>query len=55
MFIGPTLLFQSFKNQDHPWFEGVLSFSVLICVFSIFFGVKGLKNIMNSIFQKKRK
>jgi len=53
MFIGPTLLFQSFKNEDHPWFEGVLIFSVIICVLSIFFGVKGLKNIMNSIFKKK--
>ena len=55
MFVGPTLLFQSFKNQDHPWFEGVLSFSIIICILSIFFGFKGLTNIMNSIFQKKRK
>lgn len=53
MFVGPTLLFQSFKNQDHPWFEGVLIFSLIICLSSIFFGVKGLKNIMNSIFKKK--
>ena len=53
MFVGPTLLFQSFKNQDHPWFEGVLIFSLIICLYSIFFGVKGLKNIMNSIFKKK--
>ena len=53
MFVGPTLLFQSFNNQDHPWFEGVLIFSLIICLCSIFFGVKGLKNIMNSIFKKK--
>ena len=36
MFVGPTLLFQSFKNQDHPWFEGVLIFSLIICLCSIF-------------------
>ncbi len=53
MFIGPTLLFQSFKNEDHPWFIPVLSISIIICILSIFFGIKGLKNIMNSIFKKK--
>ena len=53
MFIGPTLLFQSFKNEDHPWFIPVLSISIIICILSIFFGIKGLKNFMNSIFKKK--
>ncbi|MAU63907.1 MAG: hypothetical protein CMC38_06160 [Flavobacteriaceae bacterium] len=53
MFVGPTLLFQSFKNQDHPWFIPVLSLSIFICVLSIFLGIKGLKNIMDSIFKKK--
>ncbi|SUZ48714.1 uncharacterized protein METZ01_LOCUS1568 [marine metagenome] len=53
MFIGPTLLFQSFKNQDHPWFVPVLFVSIIICILSIFFGIKGLKNIMNSIFKKR--
>tara|TARA_B100000767_G_scaffold129226_1_gene122860 strand:- start:2496 stop:2732 length:237 start_codon:yes stop_codon:yes gene_type:complete len=53
MFVGPTLLFQSFKNQEHPWFEGVLIFSLIICICSVFFGIKGLKNIMGSIFKKK--
>ena len=36
MFVGPTLLFQSFKNQDHPWFEGVL-FLALLYVFYLYF------------------
>ena len=53
MFIGPTLLFQSFKNQDHPWFVPVLFVSIIICILSFFFGIKGLKNIMNSIFKKR--
>jgi len=53
MFVGPTLLFQSFKNQNHPWFEGVLIISLILCVLSIFIGLKGLKNIMGTIFKKE--
>ena len=54
MFLGPTILFQSFKNEDHPWFLPVLSVSIVVCVLSLFYGVKGLQSIMNAIFKKKR-
>jgi len=53
MFLGPTIFFQSFKNEDHPWFTPVLSISILICVLSLFYGIKGLQSIMNAIFKKK--
>ena len=53
MFLGPTILFQSFKNEDHPWFLPVLSVSIVVCVLSLFYGVKGLQSIMNAIFKKK--
>ena len=52
MFLGPTMLFQSFKNQNHPWFEIVLSISLIICVIALLYGVKGLKKIVDSIFKK---
>lgn len=52
MFLGPTMLFQSFKNQNHPWFEIILSISLLICVIALLYGVKGLKKIVDSIFKK---
>ena len=52
MFLGPTMLFQSFKNQNHPWFEIILSISLVICVIALLYGVKGLKKIVNSIFKK---
>ena len=52
MFLGPTMLFQSFKNQNHPWFEIVLSISLVICIIAVLFGVKGLKKIVDSIFKK---
>ena len=53
MFLRPTILFQSFKNENHPWFLPVLSISIVICVLSLFYGVKGLQSIMNAIFKKK--
>jgi hypothetical protein len=53
MFLGPTILFQSLKNEDHPWFLPVLSVSIVVCVLSLFYGVKGLQSIMNAIFKKK--
>ena len=52
MFLGPTMLFQSFKNQNHPWFEIVLPISLVICIIAVLFGVKGLKKIVDSIFKK---
>ena len=52
MFLGPTMLFQSFKNQNHPWFEIILSISLVICVIALLYGIKGLKKIVNSIFKK---
>ena len=52
MFLGPTMLFQSFKNQNHPWFEIILSTSLVICVIALLYGVKGLKKIVDSIFKK---
>ena len=53
MFLGPTLIFQSFKNQDHPWFEIVLSIAFIFCISAVYFGFKGLKRIVDSIFKKK--
>ena len=52
MFLGPTMLFQSFKNQNHAWFEIILSISLVICVIALLYGVKGLKKIVDSIFKK---
>ena len=52
MFLGPTMLFQSFKNQNHPWFEIILLISLVICVIALLYGVKGLKKIVDSIFKK---
>jgi predicted permease len=53
MFLGPTLMFQSLKNEDHPWFTIVFSISIIVCIVGVVQGVRGLKNIVDSIFKKK--
>ena len=32
MFLGPTLMFQSLNNEDHPWFLIVFITSILLCI-----------------------
>ena len=53
MFLGPTLMFQSLKNEDHPWFTIVFIISIIVCVIAVVQGVRGLKNIVDSILKKK--
>ena len=53
MFLGPTLMFQSLKNEDHPWFTIVFSISIIVCIIAVVQGVRGLKDIVDSIFKKK--
>ena len=53
MFLGPTLMFQSLKNEEHPWFLIVFIVSIIICFTAIYQGFKTLKNIMKAIFKKK--
>jgi hypothetical protein len=53
MFLGPTLMFQSLKNEDHPWFSIVFTISIIVCVIAVVQGIRGLKNIVDSIFKKK--
>ena len=53
MFLGPTLMFLSLKNEDHPWFTIVFSISIIVCIVAVVQGVRGLKNIIDSIFKKK--
>ena len=53
MFLGPTIMFLSLKNEDHPWFTIVFSISIIVCIIAIVQGIRGLKNIVDSIFKKK--
>lgn len=49
-FIGPSVIYNAFKNQHTAWHYLVLAIGVIICGFAIFLTFKGLKTIMNSLF-----
>ncbi|MFP2994306.1 DUF6095 family protein [Spongiivirga sp. MCCC 1A20706] len=55
MFLGPTLLYMAFKNQEHFMFYPVLIVGAILSVLAITLAFKGLNTIMNSVFGKRKK
>ena len=51
-FIGPVVLFSSFKNQDHPLFIPILILALLLMAAAVFLMFRGIKIIMNSLFDE---
>lgn len=50
LFIGPSVIFSSFKNQEHPFYIPVLGVGIIFCFLSIFLIFKGIQTIMKSLF-----
>ena len=53
MFLGPTLLYVAFSNQEKPLYIPILIIALVICTLAIFFAFKGISIILDSIFKKK--
>ena len=49
-FIGPSIIYNAFINKGNPWHYLVLGIGMIACFFAIFFTFKGLKTIMQSLF-----
>jgi hypothetical protein len=49
-FIGPVVLFSSFKNQEHTWFLPILLFALIAMAAAIFLMFKGINTIMKALF-----
>lgn len=54
MFLAPFVLYQSFKNQDHPLFIYVFILGIILSIGAVAYGFYGIKVIMDSIFRKKK-
>ena len=54
-FIGAVLVSQAFNNQDHPLFIVVLIIGVIFLVLAIYFGYRGISNILNGTLGPKNK
>lgn len=53
MFTAPLLLWQAFKNEEHPFFWPVCILGVILAGSAIIMGFKGIKTIVDSVFGKK--
>lgn len=49
-FIGPVVLFSSFKNQENPWFLPVLIFALTAMAAAIYLMFKGIGTVIKALF-----
>ena len=49
-FLGPLVLHAGFSNPDKPLYIPLVIVGVLICGAAIFFGFKGIRKLMDSLF-----
>lgn len=52
MFLGPTLFYLTTGNKEKPLYIPLLIVSICICMAAVFFAFKGIKIIMDSLFNK---
>ncbi|CAM3552033.1 hypothetical protein FSS13T_07690 [Flavobacterium saliperosum S13] len=51
MFIGPSVIHSSFKNQEHPFYIPILGIGIIFCLGSGFLMYKGIQTMMKSLFE----
>ena len=54
MFSAPIVIFQAFKNQQHPFYLPVLIVGLLLAVAAIIAGFSGIKLIVDGFFNKQK-
>lgn len=50
MFLGPSLIYLALNNSEKSLFIPILIISFIICALAIYFAFKGLRTIMDSMF-----
>ena len=54
-FIVPVVISQSFKNQEHPFFIIVLIVGSILSFLAVYYGYRGISNILNGTLGPKNK
>ncbi|SFR49637.1 hypothetical protein SAMN04490243_2283 [Robiginitalea myxolifaciens] len=54
MFTGPVVLYQAFKNQDHPWYIPVLIIGAILALGAMAMGFWGIKTLVDAFFAKPK-
>ena len=52
-FLGPFILHAGFSNPEKPLYIPLVIAGVVICGAAIYFGFKGIRTIMDSLFGEK--
>ena len=52
-FLGPLILHAGFSNPEKPLYIPLVIAGVFICGAAIYFGFKGIRTIMDSLFARK--
>ena len=52
-FVGPVVLSQAFKNEDHPYFLPVLFIGLFTMISAISYGGWGILTITRALLQEK--
>lgn len=52
LFLGPVFLNSCFKNEGHPLYPYMLVVAILVCIYAVYLGFKGVKTIVSSMFDK---
>ncbi|ESU26611.1 hypothetical protein FLJC2902T_25850 [Flavobacterium limnosediminis JC2902] len=50
MFIGPSIIHSSFKNQGHPFYIPILGLGVIFCIGSMFLMFRGIQTMIKGLF-----
>lgn len=50
MFFGPILIYIAFSNQEKPLYIPILIVGILVSFIAVFMAFKGIKTIMDSMF-----
>ncbi|MEL6975361.1 MAG: DUF6095 family protein [Bacteroidota bacterium] len=55
MFLAPVVIYQAFKNQDHPAYIPVLIVGLILAIVAIGMGFYAVRTLMNALFGTKSK
>lgn len=50
MFVGPIIIYSSFKNKEHFLYYPILTLGCIICLLSMYLFFRGLRTIVNGLF-----
>lgn len=54
MFTAPIVLYQAFKNQDHPWFLPVLIVGGILAIAAVGMGFYGIRTLVGALFSRPK-